>query len=794
MTRRIAKHLWFAIAIFAVDAARAQSVARLIEEVGTSEQPGYVAVTVLFGCGMRYVGHTPATSGDTVRIRLTPLADCGSHVSAGAVPPTLDDVGVIRSVDVDTTLGSTVELVLRWKRVEEFVLVPSIDGRALKLRLLRNVPERGGEVNVQEAARSTSAFAVNLDSSRSPFDAPAVAAAAQRLDARVYVSEANIDGATWYRLRAGPFITEADARKVLLAARPSYPRAWVAVGDDETLTAPGSPGAPLEIRSPQKAPAVTMTAAETERAYGLARDAFRRKDYAVAIPLLTQLTDQPEYPQRADAQEMLALAHERNGELAHAKAEYEDYLQRYPDSPAAGRIRQHLQALLFAASPAGARSRLQQNESPWRVLGGVSQLYRRDNSSFDDGVQSSDVTTQDALLTDVGLVARRHGERFDFATRVSAGYTLDLMTNGPGDQGRVTAFYAELADRELAWTVRAGRQTGSTGALIGTFDGIYLGYQLLPQLRLNAHAGYPVDTTTESPSTDWSFYALSADFGPYANAWDGSLYVTSQSYYGLTNREAVGGEIRYFQPGRTFVALVDYDLHFKDLNDALLIGTIELPSRWTLALNLDHRKSPTLGVRNAMIGQPVQGFDELFGLYSNAELDQLAVDRTADTSTYTLSVSRPIGERWQWSLDLSSLSFGSTPASGGVEATPDPGTDVVVATQALGYGLFGHGDVESLGLRYQTGDTFDSMSLGLGSQFPIGNAWRLSPRVRVDRRTFNTDNSTETVVAPGLRAELRWGHFMFELEGGAELGRRALDSGNQDTNRYYVSLGYRYDF
>jgi len=86
------------------------------------------------------------------------------------------------------------------------------------------------------------------------------------------------------------------------------------------------------------------------------------------------------------------------------------------------------------------------------------------------------------------------------------------------------------------------------------------------------------------------------------------------------------------------------------------------------------------------------------------------------------------------------------------------------------------------------------MSLGLGSQFPIGTAWRLSPRVRVDRRTFNTDDSTETIVAPGLRTELRVGRFMFELEGGAEIGRRTLADANQDTNRYYISLGYRYDF
>ena len=50
--------------------------------------------------------------------------------------------------------------------------------------------------------------------------------------------------------------------------------------------------------------------------------------------------------------------------------------------------------------------------------------------------------------------------------------------------------------------------------------------------------------------------------------------------------------MRYFRPGLTFVGLVDYDIHYQDLNDVLLLGTMALPARWTASVNLDHRAQP----------------------------------------------------------------------------------------------------------------------------------------------------------------------------------------------------------
>ncbi|HEX7374526.1 MAG TPA: tetratricopeptide repeat protein [Steroidobacteraceae bacterium] len=771
-------------------AAHAQAV-RLVEDVGASEQRGYVAVTVVFGCTLRYLSHTPATSGDAVQVRLSAGPDCGPPSNTIEQPLSVGGNGFVRSIEVMRPFGTDVEMRIGWARAEQFVIVPSFDGRGLRIRLLR--PE-AAKVTVDAVPQGTSTYAVNLDSSKEPYSQEMLAAAAAATGVRAYVSEILVDDERWYRLRAGPFVTEADARRVLMKARTDYPKSWVAIADDEELTAVGTPTAVGHVEAAPTHAATTLTSPDLAKTLKQAKDAVRRKDYATAVPLLTKLLEQPEFPQRAEAQELMGLVHERSGQLAHAKTDYEEYLRRYPQGPAVDRVKKRLRAIAFATRPSQGGRVAGDEDSAWRIYGGYSQIYRQDSTTINNATTTTDLTTQNALINDVSLVARRRGERFDFSTRAAAGYTVDMLQDGPGNQSRITTFFAELNDRDLDWTARLGRQSGNAGGVFGTFDGLYAGYQVRPRFRLNGYFGYPVESTSDGPLTDRQFYGLSADFGTFANAWDFSVYAITQDYFGAIDRQALGGEVRYFKPGITFVGLVDYDLHYQDLNNVLLLGTFALPARWTVNFNIDHRKSPSLTTRNAMIGQPVTRFDQLYDLFSRNEIEQLARDRTAESDTITLSASRPLGEHWQWSTDVAAMQLGGTPASGGVAATQDGGTDVAVATQLLGFGLFGRGDVSTFGVQYQTSDTLQTLSLGLGTQFPIGERWRLQPRLRIDQRRFDADHSTQTTYVPTVRTELRVKRFTMELEGGAEIGSRDFGQTTEDTTRYYFSLGYRYDF
>jgi hypothetical protein len=60
---------------------------------------------------------------------------------------------------------------------------------------------------------------------------------------RTYVSETVVDEQRWYRLRAGPFVNEAAAKQALANSRSEFPKAWVAISDDDTLNEIGTPSA-----------------------------------------------------------------------------------------------------------------------------------------------------------------------------------------------------------------------------------------------------------------------------------------------------------------------------------------------------------------------------------------------------------------------------------------------------------------------------------------------------------------------------------------------------------------------
>ena len=73
-----------------------------------------------------------------------------------------------------------------------------------------------------------------------------------------------------------------------------------------------------------------------------------------------------------EAQELLAIAREKNGQLAHAKAEYERYLALYSETEGAARVKQRLAALLAvgrqsAPTASATASGTQRQSTPWRI-------------------------------------------------------------------------------------------------------------------------------------------------------------------------------------------------------------------------------------------------------------------------------------------------------------------------------------------------------------------------------------------------------------------------------------------
>jgi hypothetical protein len=783
--------------------------ARFVDVVEVTDHDDQVDLTIQFNCSIRYVTHLPASEGTEVRVQLQPLPDCGVFPGsqiASELPPISGGAGIVSAVRVDSDVPGQITLVFDFRKSERFVLAQGVDSRGLRMRLIDRARGRG-KILVSQPTDSVNNFAINLDSQPKPFDPQAVQVAHDRLQAPAFVSEAVIDGQKWYRLRIGPIDRRVEAERLLNRALSDYPRAWLAIGDDAVTSDPNAaseaslPGVERIGSDPPLDPRTIKTMLTQ------VREAMASRDYPKAIGLLTKLQRQPEFPERAHVQELLGLARERSGQLAHAKAEYEEYLRRYPQGEAAERVAMRLRILRAASAKAQAGGRGSERDAGWRITGGVAQLFRYDGTRVDNNTAPGNVppgsipiptsiqrTTENSLFNDVDMLARRRGENVDWMARLSAGYSKSFAQNSVGDEKRISIASIELVDRSLGVLARLGRQARNQDGVLGTFDGMFVSYQWKPSWGVNVTAGYPVEQTSAGVQTARRFESVALALAPPGARWDASLFAALQQFDGLRDRQAVGIESRYLASRASVIAIVDYDTSFRSLNTASLLGTLQLPARWSLSFDAERRNSPVLTTRNALIGQPATTLAELEQLFTVQQIFQYARDRTPITTNYSLTATRPLGQRFQFSTTVSATETGATPASGGVDAEPSTGMELTYQAQIYSSSLWRTGDFSVLSATYSNTQIGKVSGLSASSRFPMNSAWRIGPRLTVDRRNLITDNSTELTFIPSMLVDYQSNRKLLQFEIGGQLGKRDALLQSQNTKRYYVSLAYRIGF
>jgi tetratricopeptide (TPR) repeat protein len=783
-----------------------QGPAKLIDVIDIDERESQVDVTLQFNCSLHYAGHSPASDGPEVRLRLRIDRDCGvtGSLAAGGeitteIPPISGPRGIVAAARLESSLGGEVTLTLTWAKPESFVLAQGASASGMRIRLLR-VHDEKTRILVTERGDTASNYAVNLESQRQPIDAGAVDLAAKRLQTKTFVSQVQTGDEKWYRLRAGPFDQRTVAEGVLRSATKDYPRAWLAVGDDSITNDPNAAVAEPPLPPVEQIgidPPLDPTGLKT--LFDQGRKAMRARDYPQAVQVLTKLQRQPEFPQRAEVQEMLGLARERAGEVAQAKAEYEEYLRRYPKGPAADRIRTRLR-ILRAASAAGRSGSLDNTEGAdhgWKVSGGASQLFRRDSYGTDLNGPLVSTVVEDAIFTDADLYVHKDGERFTTGFRTNFGYAKNFLPKdiqGADDRVRITTLFLDLNDKLLDLRGRLGRQTTINDGNFGTFDGARISYRFAPSWTVRATMGMPVDNSGDGIETDRRFETLAVDFAPALSHWDTSVYVTQQRNDGLRDRQAVGAQVQYARPNASIVSYVDYDTAYQSLNALVLLGTLQLPDRWQLTLDLEHRNAPLITTENALIGQSVTTLNDLEKIYSEQQIADLARDRTPVLSTYSASALKQLGERFQAILDVFYTKLSDTPASGGVEQfMGTQGNDISYQVQLLGSSLLRTNDFNQFIVRYDTTPTYNVVGWQFISRYPLFGAWRIGPRMLFQRTTTDTGFTSIFYAPYGHLDYQRHGHVL-EIEGGAEIGKNPAGLQIGNTTRLFVSIGYRINF
>lgn len=593
--------------------------------------------------------------------------------------------------------------------------------------------------------------------------------------------------------------------------------AWTTTIVTEAGSTPAPGGSKVPPRNKARG-AGQLSAADKQKAAAAldeARAALKKGNPSEAIKILTKALALPENENSAEAQELIGVARQRNNELAEAQAEFEDYLSRYPTGESADRVRQRLAGVLTAqghpppklrdaAGGPGGRSG-GDGRSTWSVSGSASQFYIRDDSLHtlvDPSLPPRPIDDldehrvhQNMLLTSLDLVATWSSPSLKSKFRVSA--TEEHEFSGEErDIVSVAALYLEMAIRDWQLETSLGRQTRNTGGVLGRFDGGRVSWQSTPWMRLNLVAGSPVASRKDEPFLDDKFfYGASVDIGPLWGGFDFSLFAIEQRARDVIDRQAIGAEMRYLGDNVAAFATIDYDLHFGELNAALLSGTWTLTDKSTLTGSLEHRKSPYLTTWTALQGQPFLTLYDLLKQRTLDEVEQLAVDRTLTYQAASLGYSRPLTDNLQVSLDVTAAETSGAVPSGGVPALPSTGLEMFYSLQLIANSMLAPGDLYIAGFRVADREDSNLYVLDLSARYPLTPELRISPRLRLGYREGKEYDLTEYSVLPSVLLNYSFTRDLsFELELGAKRTWTERGTTEEDDTEVFFTVGLRYDF
>jgi tetratricopeptide (TPR) repeat protein len=659
-------------------------------------------------------------------------------------------------------------------------------------------------------------YVVTLASSRTLTPVPAAALPAKLKDKRLYLRDTAQNGATLHSLRLGFFASAVEAKTAVRLLISAYPGARVhpVSGQERTesartivampdVTVAGTP------RPDKAALPVTAVRGTVENQASVlleqSRAALTRGDNNAAIPLLNRLLQLPPNRHSQDAQELIGLAYERNGEIAMAKREYKLCLKLYPDWSGAERVRQRLAELETAPKTQALKALRKKEVSVSTAYGSFSQYYYRGNSRAEitqtTGPTVDPITLtaidQSALISNLDITGRFRSGDYDNRVVIRDNYTLNFL-DGTHNDNRLYAAYAEVRNKLYEYSGRLGRQPGNSGGVLGRFDGISLGYSILPKWRINIVAGEPVEFNPIN--SDKQFWGTSLDLGTFAEHWNGGAYYIHQTIDGIIDRQAVGAELRYFDPRRSLLSLVDYDVSYGVLNIALLQGTLQVGSKTSLNLLIDHRLAPLMQTSNALINETNTSISWFLqqGM-TEEQLRAQAEVRTPTSDLIMIGATHNINTTWQLGGDIKRYNISGTPANGIPPATPAaamPGTgNVYVYTlQGIATGLLTKRDVSVLSLSYLTSDSYNGESIAINNRTLLQDKWTLDLSLRHYQQQDNL-GTDQTRLTPIVRVGYRWrDKITFELEAGMEMSEITNSSQTEDSTRNFYMLGYRWDF
>lgn len=556
------------------------------------------------------------------------------------------------------------------------------------------------------------------------------------------------------------------------------------------------------------------------------RAALRHNNLGEAIRLFTKILKYPENQYSADALELLGLAHQKSGQLAQARADYEDYLRRYPSGKQSERVGQRLAGVVTANEDSSAPLRMPTKvpdgappigrfapvkDTVWTLVGSASSFYIRDDSfrTVRDPTIPLDPTAdpdahrvhQNEMLSNLDMVATWNSEQTKGKIRFS-GSEEHRFDTGSTDLAGVAALSVDTLVKDWDLRTVAGRQTLNTDGVLGRFDGVLFSWQALPMLKVDLVGGSPALSRFDLPFKDEKFfYAAGLGLGPYFGL-ETTLYAIQARDRWLVDREAVGADFRYNDATKFAFGNVDYDVRFQQLNAAIFSGSWTLPDKSTIYGGADYRRTPFLSSWNVVMNQPFATLYDLLKAQASAPLTndqivQLVRDQTPIYKSAMLGFSHPLSDHLQIGADatVANLTQPISSLPGQPLVILPAGNEYYFSTQLIGNNLIKEGDMYMAALRYSQLTTSNQYVLDLSTRYPLTNEWRLSPRLRLGYTVGTGVDLKEYTVLPSFLVDYYWTKDLsLEFEIGAQWTNTMQSGVRSRDTELLATIGLRYDF
>lgn len=851
---------------------------RALSDVTAQTVGDCTTMTIRFHGRVQLLSFFPQTSGRELNIRIRPLDDTGIFGRESLRAPT--GIPALRSIEFEGDNASGPTLSLFFKREVKFDVAAGIEPETIVVSVSETgnptickpvalgKPKSTAEpiLNETTPALAKSApdtpipaglYVINVISQPDKLSELNIQQASQVSGGLTYETSFERDGLTWHRLRVGFFETKAAAEAARKDILSLFPDAWVV----KVSAQEREQGVATRLRAANDSVALaskpsgtgTITPADEDTVKTLLADAetaIKLGENDRAVQLLTKGIGFPENDLTPRMQELLGLTRERKNQKAQARAEYEEYLRRYPEGEGADRVRQRLASLDTPAPDASGTSlrapadstRTKASAWHWGARGSFSQFYFRDQSKskfvtapINPNDPNNDPVIDNAvnvnqLLSTADFTLSGGNDRTEYQIRAAGSYTksfraktqlVDPVTGAitfrSGDVKTLSALYFDVADSQTHLSARIGRQTRNGAGVFGRFDGALIGWQAKPKLKLNFVGGAPVLRARDIfLRSDRTFYGVSADIGAKRDSFQSTLYWYDQRSPGLIDRQAVGAEVRYLKDRFNTYALVDYDVHFSKVNLALLTLNYSLKDDSNISVTADYRQSPLLtswNVLNGLFGQvlpggtlPVEDLQDVQQSFTDKQIYGLAKDNTIISKSMTVSYSRPITKKLQANIDFTLNNTGGAPGStvlfpGSTFLLPTlaTGTEYYYGAQLVGSGMVFENDIYILSGRYADTPRSRSYTADINARIPITSKLRISPRARYGYRSDKLVSGSYRQLQPSVRFNYYpMKRSEVEIEIGANFSNQKTSFGgipSTNTERgILLSAGYRLDF